>query len=262
MNNVVIKSPEAIEKMRRAGRLLAQVFTELDKQVKPGVTTMALNHWVETYIREELDARPASLGQYDYPYCLNASPDIVICHGFPTDKPLKEGTIVNLDITLGKDGYIADSSKMYTIGEVTPLAQKLVDETYTAMWSGINAVKPGNTLGDIGYAIASHARNNGFSVVREFCGHGIGQQMHEAPQVLHYGAPGAGLELREGMTFTIEPMINQGNAKTRTLKDGWTVVTRDKKLSAQWEHTVLVTATGAEVLTLRPEEHAHEMPSP
>ncbi|MCP8898034.1 type I methionyl aminopeptidase [Gilvimarinus xylanilyticus] len=254
MNNVIIKSPEAIAKMRRAGQLLAQVFTELDKQVKPGVSTMALNHWVESYIREQLQARPASLGQYDYPYVLNASPNQVICHGFPTDKPLKSGDIVNLDITLEKDGYIADSSKTYTIGEVTPLAQQLVDQTYAAMWQGINAVKPGNTLGDIGFAIASHARQHGFSVVREYCGHGIGQQMHEAPQVLHFGRPGQGLVLREGMTFTIEPMINQGSPKNRTLKDGWTVVTKDKGLSAQWEHTVLVTADGVEVLTLRPEE--------
>ncbi|WP_020209092.1 type I methionyl aminopeptidase [Gilvimarinus chinensis] len=256
MDEVIIKPSDAINKMRRAGQLLAQVFTELDKQVKPGITTMAINNWIESYIREELNARPASLGQYDYPYSLNASPNLVVCHGFPTDKPLKEGDILNLDITLEKDGYIADSSKMYTLGEVTPLAQKLVDETYAALWHGIKAVKPGNTLGDIGYAIARHAREHGFSVVRDFCGHGIGQQMHEAPQVLHFGAPGKGLTLREGMTFTIEPMINQGSPKTRTLKDGWTVVTRDKRLSAQWEHTVLVTADGVEVLTLRPEEQA------
>jgi methionyl aminopeptidase len=254
MNEVILKSPEALAKMRRAGKLLAQVFAELDKRMMEGVTTMTINNWVEQYIREALNARPASLGQYDYPYTLNASPNYVVCHGLPTDKPLKSGDIVNIDITLEKDGYIADSSKMYCIGDVTPLARTLVDATYQALWRGINAVKPGNTLGDVGYAIARYAHQNGFSVVRDYCGHGIGQQMHEAPSVLHYGSPGAGLVLQEGMTFTIEPMINQGSAKTKTLKDDWTVITRDKKLSAQWEHTLAVTANGVEVLTLRDEE--------
>ncbi|MDO3384047.1 type I methionyl aminopeptidase [Gilvimarinus algae] len=264
MTEVVIKTPEAIDKMRHAGRLLAQVFQALDAMVKPGISTMAINQWVDNYIRETLKARPASLGQYGYPYVLNASPNHVVCHGFPTDKPLKAGDIVNIDITLEKDGYIADSSKMYTLGEVTPLARQLVDETYQALWQGIGAVRPGNTLGDIGHAIASHARRHGFSVVRDYCGHGIGQQMHEAPNILHYGSPGDGLVLREGMTFTIEPMINQGSAKTRTLKDQWTVVTKDKSLSAQWEHTLLVTAHGVEVLTLRAEEAAqlNALPQP
>ncbi|BFM20240.1 type I methionyl aminopeptidase [Gilvimarinus japonicus] len=254
MNEIILKSPEALAKMRRAGKLLAQVFAELDKRMMEGVTTMTINNWVEQYIREALNARPASLGQYDYPYTLNASPNYVVCHGLPTDKPLKSGDIVNIDITLEKDGYIADSSKMYCIGDVTPLARTLVDATYQALWRGIDAVKPGNTLGDVGYAIARYAHQNGFSVVRDYCGHGIGQQMHEAPSVLHYGSPGAGLVLQEGMTFTIEPMINQGSAKTKTLKDDWTVITRDKKLSAQWEHTLAVTANGVEVLTLRDEE--------
>lgn len=259
MNDVIIKPPEALAKMRRAGKLLAQVFAELDKRMLEGVTTMEINTWVEQYIREELNARPASLGQYDYPYTLNASPNFVVCHGLPTYKPLKNGDIVNIDITLEKDGYIADSSKMYCIGEVTPLARMLVDATYQALWQGIKTVKPGNTLGDIGYAIARYTHQHGFSVVKEYCGHGIGQKMHESPSVLHYGRPGDGLVLQEGMTFTIEPMINQGSAKTKTLKDGWTVIARDKKLSAQWEHTLAVTADGVEVLTLRDEESISQL---
>ncbi|MBU2884978.1 type I methionyl aminopeptidase [Gilvimarinus agarilyticus] len=254
MNRVILKGPDAIAKMRRAGQLLAQVFTELDHRMLPGVTTMAINQWVEHYIRHELAARPASLGQYDYPYSLNASPNHVVCHGFPTETPMQEGDIVNIDITLEKDGYIADSSKTYCIGQVSSGAQKLVDATYTAMWQGIKAVKPGNTLGDIGHAIDTYARQQGYSVVLDYCGHGIGQQMHEAPQVLHSGRAGTGLTLKPGMTFTIEPMINQGRSATRTLRDQWTVITQDKQLSAQWEHTVLVTPTGVEVLTLRPEE--------
>lgn len=240
--------------MRRAGKLLARVFAELDHKMAPGVTTMAIDQWVEHFIRHDLQARPASLGQYNYPHSLNASPNQVVCHGFPTDTPLKVGDIVNIDITLEKDGYIADSSKTYCIGQVSDSARRLVEGTYEAMWRGIRAVKPGNTLGDIGYAIASHTKECGYSVVRDYCGHGIGQQMHEAPDVLHYGSPGKGLKLRPGMTFTIEPMINQGRAATRTLADQWTVVTQDQQLSAQWEHTVLVTATGVEVLTLREEE--------
>ena len=179
----------------------------------------------------------------------------MVCHGVPNSaKRLKNGDIINIDITLEKNGYIADSSKMYGIGTVPPLAKKLVDVTYEAMWKGINSVKHGSTLGDIGFAIEQHAKKHGYSVVREYCGHGIGQEMHEDPQILHFGNAGSGLVLQEGMTFTIEPMINQGTYKTKLKKDGWTVVTRDKKLSAQWEHTVLVTASGVDVLTLRPEE--------
>ncbi|MDO3386548.1 type I methionyl aminopeptidase [Gilvimarinus sp. SDUM040013] len=254
MSKVVLKSPDAINKMRHAGQLLARVFSELDQRMRPGVTTAAINHWVEHYIRNELGARPASLGQYDYPFSLNASPNHVVCHGFPTDSPLQDGDIVNIDITLEKHGYIADSSKTYCIGQASEASQRLVDVTYQAMWRGIHAVKPGNTLGDIGHAIAAFAKLNGYSVVRDYCGHGIGQQMHEAPDVLHFGSPGKGIKLRPGMTFTIEPMINQGSATTRTLADQWTVVTEDQMLSAQWEHTVLVTDKGVEVLTLRPEE--------
>lgn len=241
--------------MREAGRLLALVFSYLDEKIAPGVSTMAINDWVERYIVDELKARPASKGQYDYQYVLNASVNHVVCHGVPSEtQTLKSGDIVNIDITLEKGGFIADSSKMYLIGDVTPYAKRLVDKTYEALWQGIQAVKPGATLGDVGYAIQQHAEKNGYSVVREYCGHGIGREMHEEPEVLHYGKKGRGLVLKEGMVFTIEPMINQGKAKIKTKKDGWTVVTSDKKLSAQWEHTVAVTSSGCDVLTLRDEE--------
>lgn len=241
--------------MREAGRLLALVFSYLDEKIAPGVSTMAINDWAERYIVDELKARPASKGQYDYQYVLNASVNHVVCHGVPSEtQTLKSGDIVNVDITLEKDGFIADSSKMYLIGEVTPFAKRLVDKTYEALWEGITAVKPGATLGDVGYAIQQHAEKHGYSVVREYCGHGIGREMHEEPEVLHYGKKGRGLVLKEGMVFTIEPMINQGKAKIKTKKDGWTVITSDKKLSAQWEHTIAVTPSGFEVLTLRDDE--------
>lgn len=242
--------------MREAGRLLALVFHHLDKQIVPGVSTMEVNNWAERYIVDHLQARPASKGQYDYQYVLNASVNHVVCHGVPSGTQiLKSGDIVNVDITLEKNGFIADSSKMYLLGDVNPYAKRLVDKTYEAMWQGIQAVKPGATLGDVGYAIQQYAEQHGYSVVREYCGHGIGREMHEEPQVLHYGQKGRGLVLQEGMVFTIEPMINQGRAKIKTKRDGWTVVTSDKKLSAQWEHTVAVTASGFDVLTLREEEH-------
>lgn len=241
--------------MREAGRLLASVFAYLDGQVKMGLSTMQINDMAERFIVDQLGARPASKGQYGYQYVLNSSVNHVVCHGVPADtQVLKSGDIVNLDITLERGGFIADSSKMYLLGNVAPLAKRLVDKTYDAMWQGIRLVKPGATLGDIGHAIQQYAEKHGYSVVREYCGHGIGREMHEEPQVLHFGQRGKGLVLQEGMTFTIEPMINQGKAKVKTKKDGWTVVTSDKKLSAQWEHTIAVTADGYEVLTLRDEE--------
>lgn len=241
--------------MRESGRKLAAVFAHLDQYMQVGISTMDINHLAERYIVDQLDARPASKGQYNYPYVLNTSVNQVVCHGIPSaTQKLRSGDIVNVDITLEQGGFIADSSKMYLIGEVHPLARQLVDKTYQAMWKGIQTVKPGATLGDIGHAIQSYAEKQGYSVVREYCGHGIGREMHEEPQVLHVGQPGRGLVLKEGMTFTVEPMINQGQAKVKVKKDGWTVVTRDRKLSAQWEHTVAVTATGYEVLTLRAEE--------
>ncbi|WP_416305140.1 type I methionyl aminopeptidase [Neptunicella sp. SCSIO 80796] len=254
MSNI-IKTPDELQLMREAGKLLARVFAALDEFVKIDVSTMEVNDFVEDYIVNTLNARPASKGQYGYQYVLNSSINEVVCHGVPTQaKRLKNGDIVNIDITLEKNGYIADSSKMYSIGQPLPIATKLVNVCYDAMWQGISSVKPGATTGDIGHAIQNYAEKHGFSVVREYCGHGIGREMHEEPQILHFGTPGTGLILAEGMVFTIEPMINQGTYKTKQKKDGWTVITRDKKLSAQWEHTIAVTASGCEVLTLRDEE--------
>lgn len=255
MNSPVIKSAAEQALMRESGQLLSRVFAMLDEFVAPGISTMQINDRAEAFIVEELRARPASKGQYDYPYALNTSVNEAVCHGMPkATQRLKDGDIVNVDITLEKSGFIADSSKMYMLGSVSPAARQLVRTSYEAMWRGIETVKPGATLGDIGHAIQRCAEARGYSVVREYCGHGIGREMHEEPQVLHYGRAGSGMTLQEGMTFTIEPMLNQGDRRTKVRKDGWTVVTRDGKLSAQWEHTVLVTADGCEVLTLRSEE--------
>ncbi|AHV91642.1 type I methionyl aminopeptidase [Bordetella holmesii] len=251
----MIKRPDEIALMAESGRLLAAVFGRLDSLPLAGMSTMQVNDLVEQFIVQELKARPASKGQYGYAYALNASPNQVVCHGVPsTADVLRNGDIVNFDITLEKNGHIADSSKTYLVGEVKPSARRLVQVTYEAMWRGILAVRPGARLGDIGHAIEQYARQHGYSVVREYCGHGIGREMHEAPEVLHWGRPRTGLVLREGMVFTIEPMINQGRADVRTEDDGWTVVTEDGKLSAQFEHTVAVTAHGVRVLTLRADE--------
>jgi methionyl aminopeptidase len=249
------KRPEEIALMAESGQLLADVFGYLDQMSLIGMSTMQVNDLIDNLIVNELKARPASKGQYGYAYALNASRNNVVCHGVPsTTDILQSGDIVNFDITLEKNGYIADSSKTYLVGEVSPLAKRLVHVTYEAMWKGIKAVRPGARLGDVGHAIERHARRNGYSVVREYCGHGIGREMHEDPQVLHWGKPQTGLLLREGMVFTIEPMINQGRHSVRTEEDGWTVVTRDGQLSAQFEHTVAVTQNGVQVLTLRSEE--------
>lgn len=249
------KTPEEIALMAEAGRLLASVFSHLDGLALQGMSTLEINDRVEAFIVDELKARPASKGQYGYGFVLNSSRNQVVCHGVPSaDEVLADGDIVNLDITLEKNGFIADSSKTYLVGAVPAAARRLARTTYQAMWKGIDAVRPGARLGDIGHAIESHARRAGYSVVRDYCGHGIGREMHEDPQVLHFGRPGTGLTLREGMVFTIEPMLNQGGRAVRTLDDGWTVVTADGRLSAQFEHTVAVTKGGARVLTLRPEE--------
>nr|WKF60766.1 Methionine aminopeptidase [Paraburkholderia busanensis] len=249
------KRPEEIALMAESGRLLAGVFTYLDQISLIGMSTMQVNDLIDDLIVNELKARPASKGQYGYAYALNSSRNNVVCHGVPsTAEILQSGDIVNFDITLEKNGYIADSSKTYLVGKVSPMAKRLVQVTYEAMWKGIRAVRPGARLGDVGHAIERHARRNGYSVVREYCGHGIGREMHEDPQVLHWGKPQTGLSLREGMVFTIEPMINQGRHSVRTEEDGWTVVTRDGQLSAQFEHTVAVTQCGVQVLTLRSEE--------
>lgn len=251
----MIKSPDELRLMAQSGRLLAEVFHMLDRQPLIGRSTLDINDAVERYIVDELESRPASKGQYGFAYVLNSSINEVICHGVPNTRDiLKDGDIVNLDITLEKNGYIADSSKTYLIGNVSAAARRLVRVTQEAMWKGIRAVRPGATLGDIGFAIEKHAKAHGYTVVRDFCGHGIGREMHEDPSILHFGRPGTGQTLKEGMTFTIEPMLNQGSAKSVTLDDEWTVVTRDGKLSAQWEHTVAVTSTGVQVLTLREDE--------
>jgi methionyl aminopeptidase len=249
------KRPEEIALMAESGKLLASVFGYLDGMNLIGMSTLQVDSLVDRHIVEQLQARPASKGQYGFAYSLNASRNSVVCHGVPsTSDILQDGDIVNFDITLEKNGYLADSSKTYLVGAVSPQAQRLVQITYEAMWKGIKAVRPGAQLGDVGHAIQRHAQRNGYSVVKEYCGHGIGRDMHEPPQVLHWGKPKTGLVLREGMVFTIEPMINQGRDAVRTENDGWTVVTVDGQLSAQFEHTVAVTRTGVRVLTLRPEE--------
>jgi methionyl aminopeptidase len=248
----VIKTGAELALMAESGALLASVFDRLGTLTLEGMSTMAVNDLVERMIVDELHARPASKGQYDFPYVLNASVDHVVCHGMPShDDVLRSGQIVNLDITLEKNGYLADSSTTYLVGEVAYPARRLVQAAYHAMWKGIAAVRPGARLGDVGHAIAHYARAQGYSVVKEYGGHGIGREMHEAPHVHHYGRPGTGQVLEEGMVFTIEPMLNQGKAAVRHTPDEWPVYTRDGSLSAQFEHTVAVTRTGVRVLTLR-----------
>lgn len=251
----MVKTPDELALMRVSGRLLASVFEMLDRQELAGMSTLQVNDLVDNFITQDLAARPASRGQYGFEYVLNCSINHVVCHGVPNPgEIIGDGDIVNLDITLEKNGFIADSSKTYVIGNASPAARRLVWIAQGAMWKGIKQVRPGARLGDIGFAIERHAKRNGYSVVREYCGHGIGRQMHEEPQVLNFGRPGTGLKLREGMVFTIEPMVNQGTRKVSTESDGWMVVTNDRKLSAQFEHTVAVTKNGVEVLTLRRDE--------
>ena len=252
--SVSIKNPEEIDKMRVAGRLAAEVLEMIEPHVRPGITTGELDRICHQYIVEEQDATPAPLDYHGFPKSICTSVNQQVCHGIPGDKQLKKGDIINIDITVIKNGFHGDTSKMFLVGEVSPFARRLVDITYQAMWKGIEQVRPGTTLGDIGHTIQQFVEGEHFSVVREYCGHGIGRKFHEDPQVLHYGTPGTGLVLREGMTFTIEPMVNAGKRHVKVLPDGWTVVTKDRKLSAQWEHTILCTADGYEVLTLRQEE--------
>jgi methionyl aminopeptidase len=251
---VTVNTPEQIEKMRVAGRLAAEVLAMLVPHVKAGVSTEELDRLAHDHIVDVQGAVPANVGYKGFPKTLCTSVNHVICHGIPNPgKVLKDGDIVNIDVTVIKDGWHGDTSRMYFVGEPPVLARRLVETTLEAMLRGIGVVRPGATLGDIGHAIQKHAEGQGFSVVREYCGHGIGQVYHEEPQVLHYGQPGTGLRLQEGMTFTVEPMINAGKPHTRVLPDGWTVVTRDHSLSAQWEHTVLVTPDGHEILTAWPD---------
>jgi methionyl aminopeptidase len=251
---VTIKTPAEIEKMRIAGRLAAEVLEMIGAHVKPGVTTDQLNTICHDYIVNVQQAIPAPLNYKGFPKSICTSINHVVCHGIPNEKPLKDGDVLNIDVTVIKDGYHGDTSKMYMVGKVSEWAEKLARVTQECMYKGIELVKPGVRLGDIGEVIQKHAEKNGYSVVREYCGHGIGAVFHEEPQVLHYGRAGTGMELKEGMTFTIEPMINQGRAETRLLGDGWTAITKDRKLSAQWEHTILVTATGYEIFTLRQDD--------
>ena len=252
---VTIKSPDEIEKMRVAGRLAGEVLEMIGEHVRAGVTTEELDRICHNYIVDVQQAIPAPLNYKGFPKSICTSVNHVVCHGIPNDKPLKDGDIVNIDITVIKDGYHGDTSKMFLVGKAPEWADKLCRITQECLYKGIALVKPGARLGDIGEVIQKHAEKQGYSVVREYCGHGIGAIFHEEPQVLHYGRAGSGMELKQGMTFTIEPMINQGRAETRLLGDGWTAITKDRKLSAQWEHTILVTADGYEVLTLRSEEN-------
>jgi len=252
---VTIKTGAEIEGMRVAGRLGSEVLDYITPYVKPGVTTGELDRLCHDYMMNVQGTIPAPLnyapsGHVPYPKSICTSVNNQVCHGVPGDKVLKNGDIVNLDITVIKDSWHGDTSRMFVVGETTPQARRLIQITYEAMWIGINQVKAGARLGDIGHAIQRFAEKSGYSVVREFCGHGIGRVFHEDPQVLHYGKPGTGLLLEAGMTFTIEPMINAGKRDIRQMPDGWTIVTKDRSLSAQWEHTVLVTDTGFEVLTL------------
>lgn len=252
---VSIKTPEQIEKMRIAGRMAAECLELIGEHVVAGVTTAELDRICHDHIVDVQKAIPACLNYKGFPKSVCTSVNQVVCHGIPSEKKiLKNGDIINIDVTVIFDGWFGDTSKMYIVGKTQPHAERLIQVTQECLYKGIELVKPGCRLGDIGHVIQQHAEKNYYSIVREYCGHGIGDVFHEDPQVVHYGKPDTGLVLEEGMTFTIEPMVNAGKAKTKLLKDGWTVETRDKRLSAQWEHTLAVTSTGVEVLTARHEE--------
>ncbi|MGV6808167.1 MAG: type I methionyl aminopeptidase [bacterium] len=253
--SVSIKSEDEIVKMRVAGKLAAEVLGMIEPHVQPGITTGELDKICHDYIVNTQQAIPAPLNYKGFPKSICTSVNQVICHGIPSDKKvLKNGDIINIDITVIKDGYYGDTSKMFYVGDVPDHARRLCEITQECLYKAIDIVRPGIHLGDIGHIIQQHAEKNYYSVVREYCGHGIGSEFHEEPQVLHYGKPGTGLEIKQGMTFTIEPMINAGKYHTKLKADGWTVETRDGRLSAQWEHTLAVTASGCEVFTARSEE--------
>lgn len=249
---VTIKTPDEIEKMRIAGRLAGEVLQMIRPHVQPGISTGELDRICHDYIVNEQQAIPAPLNYRGFPKSICTSVNHVVCHGIPGDKVLKKGDAVNIDITVIKDGFHGDTSKMFFVGEPAVASARLARISHECMKIGIDLVKPGVTLGDIGHAIQKHAESQHCSIVREYCGHGIGRDFHEDPQVLHYGKPGTGMALETGMTFTIEPMVNAGKRYTKLLPDGWTVVTKDHSLSAQWEHTILVTDSGHEVLTCVP----------
>jgi methionine aminopeptidase type I len=247
---VTIKTPEEQDKMRIAGRLAADVLDMIGDYVKPGISTGELDQICHDYITGVQDAVPAPLNYRGFPKSICTSINHVVCHGIPGDRKLKSGDAVNIDITVIKDGFHGDTSRMFFVGKAGVQAQRLADVAYEGMWLGIGELAPGKHLGNVGAAIQRHVEKNRCSVVREYCGHGIGRVFHEDPQVLHYGTPGTGMKLKAGMTLTVEPMVNAGKAAVKLLPDGWTVVTKDHSLSAQWEHTVLITDTGHEVLTL------------
>ena len=247
---VTIKNREEQDRMRVAGRLAAEVLDMIGDYVKPGVTTGELDRICHDFITNVQQAIPAPLNYRGFPKSICTSVNHVVCHGIPGDKTLKAGDAVNIDVTVIKDGFHGDTSRMYFVGDPGIQARRLSDVAFESMWLGIRELAPGKRLGDVGAAIQANVERNRFSVVREYCGHGIGRDFHEDPQVLHYGRPGTGMELREGMTLTVEPMVNAGKPQVKLLRDGWTVVTKDHSLSAQWEHTVLITADGFEVLTL------------
>jgi methionyl aminopeptidase len=249
---VTIKTPPEIEKMRVAGRLAAEVLRMIAPHVRPGITTDELDRICHDYIVNEQQAIPAPLNYRGFPKSICTSVNHVVCHGIPSSKTLRKGDMVNIDITVIKDGFHGDTSKIFFVGEPGVASKRLARISHECLLIGIDMVRPGARLGDIGHAIQSHAEANNCSIVREYCGHGIGREFHEDPQVLHYGKPGTGMVLEPGMTFTIEPMVNAGKRHTKLLPDGWTVVTKDHSLSAQWEHTLLVTDTGHEVLTCLP----------
>ncbi len=253
--SVQIKTAEEITKMRLAGKLAADVLSMIGEHVQPGITTDKLDAICHDYIVNQQDAIPACLGYRGFPKSICTSVNHVVCHGIPGDKKLKDGDIINIDVTVIKDDFHGDTSKMFFVGKPSVLSKRLVQVAHECLFMGIDMVRPGVRLGDIGAAIQRHAEHNHFSIVREFCGHGIGSVFHEPElQVLHYGTPGTGLVLEAGMTFTIEPMINAGKRHVKVLNDEWTVVTKDRSLSAQWEHTLAVTNDGVEILTLRDEE--------
>ena len=247
---ISIKTPEEQTLMRTAGRLAADVLDMIGAYVQPGVTTGDLDKTCHDYIVTTQDAIPAPLNYRGFPKSICTSVNHVVCHGIPGNRRLRNGDFVNIDITVIKDGFHGDTSRMFHVGKPAVAAQRVAQVAYDAMWLGIDQVRPGVHLGAIGHAIQTYVESHSCSVVREYCGHGIGQQFHEEPQVLHYGRPNEGIEIRPGMTFTIEPMVNAGKRHVRLLPDGWTVVTKDHSLSAQWEHTILVTTDGHEVLTL------------
>ena len=247
---VTIKTPQQQDKMRVAGKLAADVLDMIGDYVKPGVTTGELDRICHDYITGVQEAIPAPLNYRGFPKSICTSVNHVVCHGIPGDKKLKVGDAINIDVTVIKDGFHGDTSRMFFVGKPSVQAQRLAEIAFESMWLGIQELAPGKRLGDIGAAVQKHVEKNRFSVVREYCGHGIGEVFHEDPQVLHFGKPNTGLELREGMTLTVEPMVNAGKANVRLLPDGWTVVTKDHSLSAQWEHTLLITKDGFEALTL------------